>query len=128
MPGKFAERLYRKAAAPSVAVLTVLIASAAQLFGWDGQRITVNNYTRDSGVYVIHAMAAEKPIDLLCNEDSPYCSALKPGEYLMVDWTVPVIAYLGPYTCKEVDLYTRTRNREKGQKLGEYCLVESREQ
>lgn len=109
-------------------IFIFLVAAAAQLFASDEQRITVNNYTVDSGIFVIHAVAGGKPIDLLCNEDSPYCSVPEPGEYWMVDWTVPVIAYQGPYTCKELDLYTETRNREKGRKFGEYCLVESRDQ
>jgi hypothetical protein len=109
-------------------VILLILISAAQLFASDELRITVDNYTVDSGIFVIHAVDAGKPIDLLCNQDSPYCSVPKPGEYWMVDWTVPVIAYQGPYTCKEVDLYAKTRNSEKGRKLGEYCLVESREQ
>jgi len=108
-------------------VVFVILIAAAHLFASDEQRITVSNYTRDSGEFVIHAIAAGKTIDLLCNEDSPYCSIPKPGEYWMADWTVPVIAYQGPYTCKEVDLYAETRNGEKGRKLGEYCLVENRE-
>lgn len=106
----------------------ISIAAAAQLFASDEQRITVSNYTKDSGEFVIHAVSGGKAIDLLCNEDSPYCKPLKPGEYRMVDWTVPVLTYEGPYTCREVDLFTATRNGDKSRKLGEYCLVESREQ
>jgi hypothetical protein len=109
-------------------IFIILIVAGTQLFASDEQLITVNNYTLDAGVFIIHATDAGKPIDLLCNQDSPYCSALKPGQYWMVDWTVPVIAYQGPYTCKEVDLFVSTRKGEKGRKLGEYCLVESRDQ
>jgi hypothetical protein len=108
-------------------VLLIFIA-AAQLFASDEQRITVNSYTVDSGEFVIHAVSGGKAIDLLCNEDSPYCKPLKSGDYRMVDWTVPVLTYEGPYTCKEVDLYAETKSGEKSRKLGEYCLVESREQ
>jgi hypothetical protein len=109
-------------------ILVILIAAAAPLFASDEQRITVNNYTKDSGEFVIHAVSARKDIDLLCNEDSPYCSPLKSGNYWMVDWTVPGLTYEGPYTCKEVDLYAEIKSGEKGRKLGEYCLVESREE
>jgi hypothetical protein len=108
-------------------ILLILI-TAVQLFASDDQRITVNNYTKDSGEFVIHAASAGKAIDLLCNEDNPYCSPLKSGNYWMVDWTVPGLTYEGPYTCKEVDVYAETKNNEKGRKLGEYCLVESREE
>lgn len=104
------------------ALLTILMAAQA-VFALDGTRITVTDYTRDSGIYVLHATGEGKPIDLLCNEDSPYCSVLKPGEYWMVDWTVPLITYEGPYTCEEVDLYAKTQNGEQGKKLGEYCAV-----
>ena len=98
------------------------------MFASDEQLIKVNDYTKDSGEFVIHAVSSGKAIDLLCNEDSPYCSVPKPGEYRMVEWTVPVTAYEGPYTCREVDLFAATKNGNKGRKLGEYCLVESREQ
>jgi hypothetical protein len=109
-------------------VLLIFLSAAAQLFASDDQRITVNNYTKESGEFVIHAVSGGKNIDLLCNEDSPYCKPLKSGEYRMVDWTVPGLTYQGPYTCREVDLFTVTKDGDKGHKLGEYCLVESREQ
>jgi hypothetical protein len=103
-----------------IIVLTV----ATQLFASDKIRITVNNYTTASGEFVIHAAAAGKPIVLLCDQDSPFCSAPAPGEYWIADWTVPAIEYRGDYLCKEVDLYTMAANPERDRKLGEYCLVE----
>lgn len=109
-------------------ILLILSTAAAQLFASDEQRITVNNYTKESGEFVIHAVSGGKAIDLLCDEDSPYCSVPKPGDYRIVEWTVPVLTYEGPYTCREIDLYAETKNSEKGRKLGEYCLVESREE
>jgi len=100
------------------------LAITGQLLASDKIRITVNNYTAESGEFVIHAAAAGKPIDLLCDQDSPFCSVLMRGEYWMVDWTVPTIEYRGDYVCKDVDLYRTTANPERYPKVGEYCLVE----
>jgi len=102
----------------------IALAIAGQLFASDRMRITVNNYTVESGHFVIHAAAAGKPIDLLCDQDSPFCSAVKPGQYWMVDWTVPIIEHRGDYVCRDVDLYRIAANRGQHPKVGEYCLVE----
>lgn len=111
-----------------IPVLLLVLAAGAQLFASDALLLKVTNYTVESGLYVIHATDAGNPIELLCNQDSPYCSLLKPGEYWMVDWTVPLIAYEGPFTCKEVDVYAKTGDGERGKKLGEYCVVENVQQ
>jgi hypothetical protein len=105
-------------------IFIIMLAVAAQLFASDKIRITVNNYTVHAGEFVIHAAAAGKPIDLLCDQESPFCSAPAPGEYWMVDWTVPMIEYRGDYICKEVDLYPIAAKPGSDRKLGEYCLVE----
>lgn len=106
------------------AVFIIVFTVAAQLFASDKIRITVNKYTEASGEFIIHATAAGKPMDLLCDQDSPFCSAPAPGEYWVVDWTVPAFEYRGDYLCKEVDLYAIAVNPERSRKLGEYCLVE----
>lgn len=105
-------------------ILFTILAIAGQLFASDKIRITVNNYTVHSGEFVIDAVAAGKPIDLLCDQDSPFCSAPARGEYWMVNWTVPTIEYRGDYVCRDVDLYRIAANPERDRKLGEYCLVE----
>ena len=106
-------------------IFLIVLALAVQFSASDKIRITVNNYTVDSGLFVIHADAGGKAIDLVCNQDSPFCSAPAHGEYWMVNWAVPVIQYLGTYTCREVDLYPIAANPERKRKVGEYCLVES---
>jgi hypothetical protein len=102
-------------------VLLVILAIAGQLLASDKIRITVKGYTVESGLFIIHALEAGKPIELLCYQDSPFCGAPAPGDYWMVDWTVPVIEYRGDYVCKEVNLYPIAP--EKHRKSGEYCLV-----
>lgn len=102
----------------------MVLAIAGQLFASDKVRITVNNYTAESGEFVIHAAVAGKPMELLCDQDSPFCSAPKPGEYWMIDWTVPTIEYRGDFVCKDVDLYRIAAKGERHSKVGEYCLVE----
>jgi hypothetical protein len=108
------------------AILFMVLVVAGPWFASEKIRITVNNYTAESGEFVIHATAAGKPINLLCDQDSPFCSAPKPGEYWLIDWTVPTIEYRGDYVCRDVDLYLyrMAGNRERSPKVGEYCLVE----
>lgn len=105
-------------------IFLIILAVGAQLFVLDKIGIIVNNYTVDSDEFVIHATATGKPIELLCNRDSPYCSPPKPGGYWMADWTVPVIEHRGDYVCRDVDLYGIAANPERDRKVGEYCLVE----
>jgi len=104
--------------------LLIVLAIAGQSYASDKRRITVNNYTAESGEFVIHATAAGKPIELLCDQDSPFCGVPKPGEYWMVDWTIPTIENRGDYVCKDVDLYRTAAKAERHSKVGEYCLVE----
>ncbi len=105
-------------------LLLAILAVAAQLLAADEIGVTVGSYTLDSDMFVIHARAAGRPIVLLCHEASPFCTVPKPGEYWMVDWTVPVIEYRGDYVCREVNLYPKAANPHRDRKLGEYCLVE----
>jgi len=105
-------------------ILFIILAVAGQGPTFDKIRITVSNYTAESGEFVIHGAAAGKPIDLLCDQDSPFCSAPERGEYWMVNWTVPTIEYRGQYVCRDVDLYRIASNPERDRKLGEYCLVQ----
>src|SRR5215469_5685935 len=87
-------------------VLIIILAVVAQLFASGKVRIAVKDHILDSGELIIHAVAAGKPINLLCNQESPFCSAQAPGEYWMVDWTVPEIEHRGAYVCRDVNLYT----------------------
>lgn len=114
----------RRSVAVKEGIPLIVLAVAGQLFTSGRTRITVNNYTVESGQFVIHAAAAGKPIDLLCDQDSPFCTVPKPGDYWMVDWTVPTIENRGDYVCRDVDLYRIAADREKQPKVGEYCLVQ----
>ena len=105
-------------------IITVIaLTCAGQLFASD-TRIKVSDYITQAGEYVIHASAEGKPIELLCDVDSPYCSPPVPGEYWMADWTVPMTEYRGDYKCGEVDLFQITAKAGKGRKVGEFCEVE----
>ena len=88
-------------------------------------RIQVNSYTVEADEFVIHAVASGSHIDLLCERESPYCTPLQPGQYWMIDWTVPSIEYRGDYVCRDVDLYRITGKANRGRKVGEYCLIEN---
>jgi len=103
-------------------ILVLLV--AGQLYASNRARIIVNNYTAESDEFVIHATAAGKPIELLCDQDSPFCSPPRPGQYWMVDWTVPTVEHRGDYVCRDVDLFRITAKPQRDAKVGEFCLVE----
>ena len=103
-------------------ILVLLV--AGQLFGSGRMRIIVNNCTANADEFVIHATAKGRPIELLCDQDSPFCSPPKPGQYWMVDWTVPTVEHRGDYVCRNVDLFRITANLQKDPKVGEFCLVQ----
>lgn len=104
-------------------VLFIIIGVGAKSFASDGVLIKVTNYTVEQDEFVIHAVAGGRQIDLLCDRNSPFCKVPEPGEYWMVNWTVPCVEYRGNYVCSEVDLYRKVDKPERDRKLGEYCLV-----
>lgn len=73
------------------------------------------------GILVLGEMEG-KPLQMACGLSSPYCEALKPGKYLMVN-----PADVGIYTdCTNVDIYRKlTANNAADKKIGVYCLGEN---
>ena len=59
---------------------------------------------------------------LQCNKDVAGCAALETEDYLMV--RLP--KNHGMYDCANAEVYRKAANSEAGERLGQYCLVQSK--
>ena len=106
------------------AVLLIgVVLAAALILAEEKSEITVIKTSRSvSGVTVVTAQAGKTNFELQCNEDAPYCTALKAGSYQMV--RLP--KNHGLYDCTDVEVYPKTSSGDAGAKIGEYCLIEQK--
>jgi hypothetical protein len=100
-------------------ILVVLLAAAA-LLAQEKSQITVKESTVSTGVVIVTANAAGKPVELQCNQSMSACTVLKPGDY----WMVRLPKNHGMYDCANVDLFPKSADPETGEKVGEYCLIQ----
>jgi hypothetical protein len=85
--------------------------------------IAVTGNQLNSGVVILDIVKAEKTYRLECNLGASGCTALKNGKYVMVE----LPENFGMYECKCVEVYPEGAfdpQRDKGKKIGEYCLIE----
>ncbi|HVO79907.1 MAG TPA: hypothetical protein VMT28_04205 [Terriglobales bacterium] len=101
-------------------VLLVLLAAALVLWAQEKSAITVKSSTVTTGVVIISAETAGKPLELQCNQSMADCTVLKPGDY----WMVRLPKNYGMYDCANVDLFPKSADPESSQKIGEYCLIQ----
>ena len=113
--------------AGKISALIFILVVASQLSASAKKRITVESYSKESGLFVIKATEDGKPIVLLCYQDDPYCAAPKAGDYWLAEWNVPVNEYRGGYVCRDVDLYAISSGPDRARKVGEFCVVEKGE-
>lgn len=100
-------------------ILLVLLAAAA-LLAQEKSQITVKETTVSTGVVIVTANAAGKPVELQCNQSMSACTVLKPGDY----WMVRLPKNHGMYDCANVDLFPKSADPETSEKIGEYCLIQ----
>lgn len=100
-------------------ILLVLLAAAA-LLAQEKSQITVKETAVSTGVVIVTANAAGKPVELQCNQSMSACTVLKPGEY----WMVRLPKNHGMYDCANVDLFPKSADPETSEKIGEYCLIQ----
>ena len=100
-------------------ILLVLLAAAA-LLAQEKSQITVKETTVSTGVVIVTANAAGKPVELQCNQSMSACTVLKPGEY----WMVRLPKNHGMYDCANIDLFPKSADPETSEKIGEYCLIQ----
>ena len=100
-------------------ILLVLLAAAA-LLAQEKSQITVKETTVSTGVVIVTANMAGKPVELQCNQSMSACTVLKPGEY----WMVRLPKNHGMYDCANIDLFPKSADPETSEKIGEYCLIQ----
>jgi hypothetical protein len=86
------------------------------------QKITVKGKELNNGVVILAVQEGKNSFDLRCNKDVSGCTVLEPGDYMMV--RLP--KNRGLYDCANAEVYRKAANSEVGDKLGQYCLVETR--
>ena len=88
----------------------------------DTSRVTIKSTQVSNGVVIVSAREGSKSLELQCNQNQAFCKAPDPGEYSMVrlpkNW--------GIYDCANVDLFPLGANPSTAQKVGEYCLTETK--
>jgi hypothetical protein len=102
-------------------VLLVPLALSAQE-QVESQKITVKGKEVSNGVVILAVQEGRNSFDLRCNKDVSGCTVLEPGDYMMV--RLP--KNRGLYDCANADVFRKSANSEVGDKLGQYCLVETR--
>jgi hypothetical protein len=88
----------------------------------ESQKITVKGKEVNNGVVILAVQEGKNSFDLRCNKDVSGCTILEPGEYLMI--RLP--KNRGLYDCANAEVYRKSANSEVGDKLGQYCLVETK--
>lgn len=102
-------------------VLFVPLALSAQE-QLESQKITVKGKEVSNGVVILAVQEGKNSFDLQCNKSLSGCTILEPGEYMMV--RLP--KNRGLYDCANAEVYRKSANSEVGDRLGQYCLVETR--
>jgi hypothetical protein len=85
----------------------------------EAQKITIKSREINNGVVILSAQEGRASFELQCNRDMMGCTALDPGEYMMV--RLP--KNRGMYDCANAEVYKKSANPEPGERLGQYCLV-----
>jgi hypothetical protein len=88
----------------------------------EAQKITVKSKEVNNGVVVLSAQDGKNSFDLQCNKDMNGCAVLDPGEYMMV--RLP--KNRGMYDCTNAEVYRKSAGSDPGERLGQYCLVQSK--
>ena len=86
------------------------------------QKITIKSNEINNGVVILGVQEGKNSFELQCNKDFAGCAALEAEDYLMV--RLP--KNRGMYDCANAEVYRKAANSEAGERLGQYCLVQSK--
>ncbi|HEX4919837.1 MAG TPA: hypothetical protein VFV92_03760 [Candidatus Bathyarchaeia archaeon] len=115
----------RQAAILALAVFQCVFSSPTALRAQEpleSLKITVTGKEVTNGVVILTVQDGQNSFELRCNKDLSGCTILQPGEYMMV--RLP--KNRGLYDCANAEVYRKSANSEVGEKLGQYCMVESK--
>ena len=102
-------------------VLFAPMALSAQEQG-ESQKITIKAKEVSNGVVVLAVQEGKNSFELQCNKGLSGCTILEPGDYMMV--RLP--KNRGLYDCANAEVYKMSANSGAGDKIGQYCLVETK--
>jgi hypothetical protein len=85
------------------------------------EKITIKNKEVNNGVVILSVQGVKNPFELQCNKGASGCALLDTGEYVMV--RLP--KNHGLYDCANAEVYRKSEDTPTGNKLGQYCLVET---
>ena len=88
----------------------------------ESQKITIKSKEINNGVVILGVQEGKNFFELQCNKNFMGCTALETGDYLMV--RLP--KNRGMYDCANAEVYRKAANSETGERLGQYCLVQSK--
>ena len=86
------------------------------------QKITVKSKEVNNGVVILTVQEGKNSFELQCNKEFAGCVALDAGDYLMV--RLP--KNRGLYDCANAEVFRKAPSAEPGDKIGQYCLVQSK--
>jgi len=86
------------------------------------QKVTVKSKEVNNGVVILTVQEGKNSFELQCNKEFAGCVALDAGDYLMV--RLP--KNRGMYDCANAEVSRKAPNAELGDKIGQYCLVQSK--
>lgn len=86
------------------------------------QKITVKSKEVNNGVVILAVQEGKNFFELQCNKEFAGCVVLDAGDYLMV--RLP--KNRGMYDCANAEVFRKAANAEVGDKIGQYCLVQSK--
>jgi len=116
----------KKAIALFVLLDLFCVLETVHLSAQERSHIMVRGSELNNGVVILDVLKANKAYQLQCNQGAPGCTPLKNGNYQLVE----LPKNFGMYECRDVEVYPESAATpdaaapDKGQKLGEYCLVE----
>jgi hypothetical protein len=101
-------------------ILLVVLMAVIVLAQQEPTTIVVKEATVATGVVIVTADQAGKPVELQCTQSMSACVSLKNGKYVMVQ----LPKNHGMYDCQNVDVYADGANPATAQKIGQYCLTQ----
>lgn len=110
----------RRKTATLVLILAVVL-PITLTWGAEDQQILIKDSSIKQGVVLINGKTEDKPVSLECFLSHSDCAALEPGTYRMFRLPPGKGAYMD---CPNVSIYKEVASARRGQKIGEYCLLE----
>jgi hypothetical protein len=102
-------------------VLFVPVALSAQEQS-EAEKVTIKSKEVNNGVVILAVHGVKNSFELQCNKGATGCTLLDPGEYIMV--RLP--KNHGLYDCANAEVYRKSADTQTGDKMGQYCLVETK--